>query len=79
MFVETWHDFHKVAGHVAIIKLVVEDLVPGVFTGPGEPGRAKKYVPFATPAQARDWMGGGANFFVRYYCEISRESVNFFS
>ena len=36
--------------------LGLENTIPGVFVSPVEPGRAKRSVPFATPAQTRDCM-----------------------
>src|SRR5437764_9165085 len=41
MLVEPRHDLDEIAGAVAVIELVYEDLVPGVAAGPGRTGQAE--------------------------------------
>ena len=41
VFIKPWHDFHEIAGHVAIIQLLFENAVPAVLAGAGGAGQAE--------------------------------------
>src|SRR5687767_15597635 len=53
MFLKAGHDFHEIAGHMAVVELILQDQIPSIPAGAGRAGEAKNVF---SPGDA----GGGA-------------------